>query len=489
MARAGLAFGPAFRPLRALRIGPVGACAQIEAADPIVALDAGLQAIGAAVAFAESSDESHPPTTVRPECAGADGAAQEGTSPGAGAATLGFRPASIGYFAVSGDLGRTHSVLARVTADTPDAKTGDVLWLDASGSVLAEARDVICRRARPSIDAMLHRLAWVPDADPALTAPHDALERAARAFARDALAAIASADALASVAITPFSHHADPAPAPTRALARPAVATLLRPHAAAADPDLRDPAALCRDLAARHPDHAAEIDLVARCGAALPAVLDGSRDPLELLFGGDGAHGAYRESPLATHLNAVAAAVARGARPARVIEIGGGTGATTAALRAALPAGTDFLFTDLSPAFLAAAERRFGVRTAPLDITRDPAAQGIEPGTWDRVVAANVLHATPDLAQAVRHAAALLSRRGCLLLVEGTAALARLDLTFGLTEAWTRQDDRALRPAHPLVDAAAWHAVLGRRGCVLLGEGTAALARLDLTVGLTEAWT
>ncbi|MBN8929495.1 MAG: KR domain-containing protein [Rhodospirillales bacterium] len=446
MADAGLTFGPNFRPLRALRVGAGQAAGEVAAGDPIVAVDAGLQAIGAAVAFSHAGGAA--------PCASGTPTRAPGAPAGA-APALGFRPASIGRFAATGELGRTRTVLARISVDTPDAKTGDVLWLDAAGTVLAEARDVVCRRIRPAIDAMLHRLAWLPDADPALTAPHAALERAACAFARDALAAIDGPERSPPGAL---------ARVPLATPARPAIATLLRPHAAAADPELRDPAALCRELAARHPDHAAEIDLVARCGAALPSVLDGTRDPLELLFGGEGAHGAYRASPLAAHLNAIAAAVARGARPARVIEIGGGTGATTSALHPALPARSDYLFTDLSPAFLAAAEQRFGVRTAPLDIMRDPAAQGIETGAWDLVVAANVLHATPDLARAVRHAVGLLAPGGRLLLVEGTAALARLDITFGLTEAWTRQDDRALRPCHPLIDAAAWHRLLAEAG-------------------------
>ena len=61
-------------------------------------------------------------------------------------------------------------------------------------------------------------------------------------------------------------------------------------------------------------------------------------DPLDLLFSTDGgAHGAYRGSPLAWRLNQAAAAVVAGARPRRVIEIGGGTAATTRALRDVLP--------------------------------------------------------------------------------------------------------------------------------------------------------
>src|SRR6185312_11826187 len=190
----------------------------------------------------------------------------------------------------------------------------------------------------------------------------------------------------------------------------------------------------------------------------LADVLAGKRDPLDLLFSTEGgAHGAYRGSPLARRLNQAAAAVVAGARPRRVIEIGGGTAATTRALRDILPNGVDYLFTDISPAFLTAAQRALAdwpaLRTTTLDISRDPAAQGIESGTFDVVVAANVLHATPDLAAAIRNTASLLAPGGRLVLVEGAGPLARLDITFGLTEDWTRQDDRDLRPHHPLVSS------------------------------------
>ena len=203
--------------------------------------------------------------------------------------------------------------------------------------------------------------------------------------------------------------------------------------------------------------------------ARLLMCLTGKQDPLTVLFGhDDGAHGAYRASPLARRLNGAAAGVAAAARPRRVIEIGGGTAATTHALRAVLPGTVDYLFTDISPAFLAAARRAFAdwpnLRTTTLDIARDPAAQGLDVGTFDLVVAANVLHAAPDLAAAIGHAVQLLSPGGRLLLVEGTGPLARLDITFGLTDDWTRQGDRALRPHHPLVDAETLRGLLRRAG-------------------------
>ncbi len=401
LAEAGLAFGPAFRRITRLGRAEGAVVAEIaEESEEVAILDAGLQALGAAVRDA----------------------------------ALGFRPAAIARFALHAPVAGCRRIVARLTEDGAETKTGDVLWLDAAGALLAEARGVACRRAGGTTSRLLFTLGWRPAADPALTAPHEALERFARIFARDALAAV---------------------PDPVR----PALRALLAPHAAAATPE--DAVAGCAALARQFPAQAAEIDLVARCGAALPDVLAGRRDPLDLLFGDGRPDGAYRDSPLARHLNGAAAAVARGAR--RVIEIGGGTGATTAALRAALP-GARYLFTDIGTGFLDAAARRLGVETARLDISADPAAQGIETGAHDLVVAANVLHATPDLRTAIRHAVALLAPGGRLLLVEGTGPLARLDITFGLTEGWTNRHDHDLRPDHPLIPADRWCDLLREAG-------------------------
>ena len=92
----------------------------------------------------------------------------------------------------------------------------------------------------------------------------------------------------------------------------------------------------------------------------------------------------------------------------RVLEIGAGTGGTTSYLLPHLPAErTDYLFTDISPLFLAQAEETFRaypfVRYQSFDVERSPLAQGLEPQQYDLIVAANVLHATKDLRQSLSH--------------------------------------------------------------------------------------
>ena len=232
-----------------------------------------------------------------------------------------------------------------------------------------------------------------------------------------------------------------------------------------------DPSARYGELLARFGDVDGELLTLRRCGGKLAGVLRGEQDPLQLLFP-DGsfaeARQLYVDSPyaktyngaLAEALQEAIAAVPPGSR-LRILEIGAGTGGTTSFVLPLLPADrTEYTFTDLSPLFLERATERFAaypfLRRALLDIERDPLGQGFDAGHYDIVIAANVLHATADLRQALSHTRSLLAPGGLLLLLEGVAPERWVDLTFGLTEGWWRFTDTVLRPAYPLIARQAW---------------------------------
>jgi acyl transferase domain-containing protein/SAM-dependent methyltransferase len=220
------------------------------------------------------------------------------------------------------------------------------------------------------------------------------------------------------------------------------------------------------------------LDYVRRCGAALTAVLTGAENALETLFPGgseETVEHLYHHWAVPRYFNAivaaVAAAVARrraGGPPVRILEVGAGTGGTTATVLPALPAtGVRYDFTDVSDFFLARAAQKFSafpfVRYGRLNVEAEPGAQGYAPGTYDVVVAANVLHATQDLDATLRHTRELLAADGVLVLYETTAHPLWLDITTGLIEGWQRFTD-TWRADHPLLDPQRWQAALLANG-------------------------
>ena len=223
-----------------------------------------------------------------------------------------------------------------------------------------------------------------------------------------------------------------------------------------------------RALLERHPAYRAEITLARDCGQRLVEILRGALDPLQVLFP-DGsletAEQLYVHSPGARAYNSLASeiltAIAPASGPLRVLEIGGGTGGTTAYLLPRLPAErTEYLFTDMSPLFAARAEERFRehsfLRTQALDIEKDPSSQGLDGRTFDVIVAANVLHATADLRRTFGHVRKLLAPGGVLILIEVTRPQGWIDVTFGLTDGWWLFTDTDLRGSYPLLTRQQW---------------------------------
>jgi len=436
-------------------------------------------------------------------------------------------PSGLESFRLEAPLGAARWAHARLRPGSPDASsiTADLRLVDADGRELAAALGVAMRRAGRELLRSLraprdwmYEVAWEPRprASAAVSASGrpDALERIAasaptyleRHFASEgasryqalhrgleALATEYVTEALRDLGLELRPGRQCSAvslgvpPARRRLLAR-FLEMLAEDGVVRADGDelqvLRPPAAADpegrrRALEEAFPDFGAELALVAGCGKHLADVLRGRCDPLGLLFP-DGSlalvERLYQDSPLFGAFNAlVRETVARAVESlppeatVRVLELGAGTGGTTSHVLPSLPRDrAEYVFTDVSTAFLTRAREKFAaypfVRYALLDVEGGVEEQGFEAHAYDVVLAANVLHASRDLRRSLRLAARLLAPGGTLVLFEVTARQRWVDSTFGLTEGWWRFDDADLRPSHPLLSPSQWRGALQDAG-------------------------
>jgi ubiquinone/menaquinone biosynthesis C-methylase UbiE len=115
----------------------------------------------------------------------------------------------------------------------------------------------------------------------------------------------------------------------------------------------------------------------------------------------------------------------------RILEIGAGTGGTTFHVLERLrnEDGTskaqNYVFTDISPGFLAKAAERFSKDAAIMEFTTlniedHPNTQGFQENGFDLVICANVLHATKSIGETLAHCHSLLKPGGKLVLSEVT---------------------------------------------------------------------
>jgi acyl transferase domain-containing protein/SAM-dependent methyltransferase len=219
---------------------------------------------------------------------------------------------------------------------------------------------------------------------------------------------------------------------------------------------------------------------VRHCGDLVGPVLRGRESPLETLFPGGSAElaqGLYERSATMRYVNGIAAAVfgalgnnAPPERSLRVLEVGAGTGGTTASLLPMLAADrSGYVFSDVSDLFLERARERFAaypfVEYRLFDLERDPGAQGYAAGSFDVIVSANAVHATSDLRRSLERLRELLAPGGVLVLVESTAHLAWFDMTTGLIEGWQVFADD-LRTDNPLLPVRTWIEALRTAGFV-----------------------
>ncbi|KAF7188114.1 Highly reducing polyketide synthase pks5 [Pseudocercospora fuligena] len=148
----------------------------------------------------------------------------------------------------------------------------------------------------------------------------------------------------------------------------------------------------------------------------------------------------------------------------RILEVGAGSGgATKPALDALMgdssfPKYAEYVFTDVSTAFLSRAQEKFKnykkMSFSILDIEKDD--HGFADHTFDLIIASNVIHATASIVETLSKCRRLLRPGGRIILIETTQIRLVTGLLVGqLPGYWLGVDDG--RSAGPFISDEEWH--------------------------------
>ncbi|MUG91826.1 amino acid adenylation domain-containing protein [Scytonema sp. UIC 10036] len=249
-------------------------------------------------------------------------------------------------------------------------------------------------------------------------------------------------------------------------------------------------------LLSTYPNLKAHIRLLEKCLSQFHEILTGRCLATDVMFPHSSVElveGIYKGNPIANHFNELVAdsvvsyvqarlAQRKGDEKITILEIGAGTGGTSAnVLKALLPYGNfiHYIYTDISLAFVNYGREQFGasypfVEFRVLNIEKEVSAQGFNEGNVDVVLATNVLHATQNIRRTLAHAKVLLKKNGWLVLNEATAVQDFATLTFGLLSGWWLYEDETFRlPGAPLLSTRMWENALQKEGfqkCVFLKD-------------------
>jgi amino acid adenylation domain-containing protein len=255
--------------------------------------------------------------------------------------------------------------------------------------------------------------------------------------------------------------------------------------------DLPDPDRISAELRATRPWLDGVVRLIDTAVPRIVEVLRGTSKGTQVMFPGgemDLVQGFYAGNRLADESNRMTAqriaelvaqrlAAAEGGATLRILEVGAGTGATTAAVLDGLaPYGgrIAYVFSDLSAAFIRRARRRFGAdrswfSAARFDFDGDP-ADFADLGHFDLILAANAVHVTADIGGMLNRLARRLCPDGLLVLNELMRPMEHLTLTFGLLPGWWLADDRRAGFG-PLLSPDGWRSALADRFDVVSLDG------------------
>ncbi|PKX89195.1 lovastatin nonaketide synthase [Aspergillus novofumigatus IBT 16806] len=227
-----------------------------------------------------------------------------------------------------------------------------------------------------------------------------------------------------------------------------------------------------REFAKRYPD-SVDLALLTAVGENLPSVVRGESEMLEHMLKSNLLGRLYMEgrgfAACNEHVAALMRKISHKFPRTHILEIGAGTGGTTRSVLDAIGnAYSSYMYTDISAGFFEKAAEKFADHVHRMDFKtfnaeNPPAEQGFTEGSYDIIIAANVLHATRRLSQTMRHARSLLRPGGFLIAVEVTGNMLREPGLMGGLEGWWLGVNDGRFPC-PGISAKEWHDVLQASG-------------------------
>ncbi|KAG9230575.1 putative polyketide synthase [Amylocarpus encephaloides] len=221
--------------------------------------------------------------------------------------------------------------------------------------------------------------------------------------------------------------------------------------------------------------HDAQGELLCAIGQQLVSILREEVQPLEIMLK-DGLLTRHYEADVANgHFSKIIGDLVLNLSDLepnlRILEIGAGTAGTTLHVLEALSRDREesgfleYTFTDISSGFFENARTKLTkwsqrITYKKLDISQDPVKQGFTPQMFDIIIASNVLHATPNMADTVTNVRSLLKPKGKLLLLEANRHPPPT-LPFALLPGWWyAEDEYRDREEGPLLTVDSWNRLL-----------------------------
>uniref|UniRef100_A0A8H7KAW2 Carrier domain-containing protein n=1 Tax=Bionectria ochroleuca TaxID=29856 RepID=A0A8H7KAW2_BIOOC len=204
------------------------------------------------------------------------------------------------------------------------------------------------------------------------------------------------------------------------------------------------------------------------------AILKGEKDSLEVLLEDDLLNQIYAPAD-ASDRSLFIQGLAHTKPNLRILEIGAGTGASTASMLSYLvlpgsnaqPMYSKYTYTDISSGFFVAAKDRFknyrGMEYKTLDISKDPVEQGFKSEQYDLIIATNVIHATHTISESLANVRKLLAPNGRFLLHELHTGSKWPNFIFGIVPGWWLGEADG-RPDQPYVTPERWNTELKNAG-------------------------